>query len=63
MISTAFDVAQDDLARKVFAQAFPDRVVELLPIAAISVGGGASHCSTQQQPMLGNRLHTTPRPQ
>lgn len=63
VISTAFDVAQDELARKAFAQAFPDRVVELLPIAAISVGGGASHCSTQQQPMLGNRLHTTPRPQ
>jgi agmatine deiminase len=63
VISTAFDVAQDELARKVFAQAYPDRVIELLPIAAISVGGGASHCSTQQQPMLGNRLHTTARPQ
>jgi agmatine deiminase len=56
VISTAFDVPQDDKARQVFAKAFPDRVIELLPIAAISLGGGATHCSTQQQPMLGNRL-------
>jgi agmatine deiminase len=58
VISTAFDVAQDDLARTVFAKAFPDRVVELLPLTAISIGGGATHCSTQQQPMLGNHLQT-----
>lgn len=56
VISTAFDVPQDALARKVFAKAFPDRVVELLPVTAISLGGGATHCSTQQHPMLGNRL-------
>jgi agmatine deiminase len=56
VISTAFDVPQDALAREVFAKAFPDRVVELLPIGAISLGGGATHCSTQQHPMLGNRL-------
>jgi agmatine deiminase len=56
VISTAFNVAQDEQAKRVFAQAFPDRVVELLPIAVISMGGGATHCSTQQQPMLGNRL-------
>jgi agmatine deiminase len=56
VISTAFDVPQDEAARAVFARAFPDRVVELLPIAPISLGGGATHCSTQQHPMLGNRL-------
>lgn len=56
VISTAFDVPQDDLARTVFAKAFPDRKVELLPIAPISLGGGATHCSTQQHPMLANRL-------
>ena len=56
VISTAFHVPQDEQARAVFAQAFPDRAVELLPIDAISLGGGATHCSTQQQPMLGNRL-------
>lgn len=61
LISTAFDVPQDALARQAFARAFPDRVIELLPLGAISVGGGATHCSTQQQPMLGNRLHTHPR--
>lgn len=56
VISTAFNVPRDEEARAVFAQAFPDRVVELLPLGAISLGGGATHCSTQQQPMLGNRL-------
>ncbi len=56
VISTAFGVPQDEAARQVFARAFPDRVVELIPAAAISIGGGAMHCSTQQQPMLGNRL-------
>lgn len=56
VISTAFGVPQDEAARVVFERAFPDRVVELLPIAPISLGGGATHCSTQQHPMLGNRL-------
>ena len=56
VISTAFNVPQDELARQVFAQAFPDRVVELIPVDKISLGGGATHCSTQQHPMLGNRL-------
>ena len=56
VISTAFNLPQDELARQVFAKAFPDRVVELLPVDKISLGGGALHCSTQQHPMLGNRL-------
>ncbi|TDK59655.1 agmatine deiminase family protein [Sapientia aquatica] len=56
VISTAFNVPQDELAKQVFAKAFPDRVVELLPVDAISLGGGATHCSTQQHPMLGNLL-------
>lgn len=57
VISTAFGVPQDELARAAFARAFPDRAIELLPVTAISIGGGAMHCSTQQQPMLGNRLN------
>ena len=56
VISTAFDVPQDTQAREVFSTAFPDRVIELLPIGAIGLGGGATHCSTQQHPMLGNQL-------
>lgn len=56
VISTAFGVPRDAQAREVFARAFPGRRVELLPIDAISLGGGAVHCSTQQQPMRGNRL-------
>ena len=52
VISTAFGVAEDDAARAVFAQAFPDREVVLLPVTAISIGGGSLHCSTQQQPAV-----------
>jgi agmatine deiminase len=56
VISTAFDVPQDALARSVFEKSFPGRVIELLPVTAISIGGGALHCSTQQHPMQGNQL-------
>lgn len=55
VISTAFGLPQDEQASRVFAQAFPGRRVELLPIAAISMGGGAAHCSTQQQPLKLNQ--------
>lgn len=50
VLSTAFGVPQDDAAREVFARAFPGRAVELLPVTAISMGGGSLHCSSQQQP-------------
>jgi agmatine deiminase len=54
VISTAFGVAQDAIARDVFAKAFPNLTVELLPVTAIGVGGGSMHCSTQQQPVAKN---------
>jgi agmatine deiminase len=50
VVSTAFGVAEDVAARAVFAKAFPGRAIELLPVTAISMGGGSLHCSTQQQP-------------
>ncbi|MBP6646106.1 MAG: agmatine deiminase family protein [Burkholderiaceae bacterium] len=56
VISTAFDVPQDEQARDVFAKAFPGRKVELLPVTAISIGGGAIHCSSQQHPSVGSCL-------
>jgi agmatine deiminase len=54
VISTAFGVAQDEVARDVFAKAYPNLNVELLPVTAIGVGGGSMHCSTQQQPATKN---------
>lgn len=56
VISTAFGVEQDQAAREVFAQAFPERRVELLPIPTLSIGGGSIHCSTQQQPSVATRV-------
>ncbi len=52
VISTAFGIESDHLAYDVFSKAFPDRQVRLLPITHISIGGGALHCSTQQQPLI-----------
>lgn len=50
VVSTAFGVPEDEAARAVFTKAFPGRAIEMLPVTAISMGGGSLHCSTQQQP-------------
>lgn len=52
VLVTAFGTAQDADARVLFSQAFPDRVIEMLPVTHIGMGGGSMHCSTQQQPAL-----------
>lgn len=56
VISIQFNVAEDEIAKKAFEKAYPGRDVILLPARHIGVGGGSIHCSTQQQPRLGNRL-------
>jgi agmatine deiminase len=56
VISIQYDVPEDEIVKEVFAKAYPGRDVILLPARHIGLGGGSIHCSTQQQPMLGNRL-------
>lgn len=62
VVSTAFGGPEDEAARQVFARAFPGRAVELLPVTAISMGGGSLHCSTQQQPACIARSESGARP-
>ena len=50
VISNAFGIESDHHAFDVFAKAFPERNVRLLPVPHIAIGGGSLHCSTQQQP-------------
>lgn len=52
VLSTAFGAQQDAEAKAVFSKAFPERVIEMLPVTHIGMGGGSMHCSTQQQPAL-----------
>jgi agmatine deiminase len=40
----------DDVARAIFARAFPDRVVKMVPAREILLGGGGIHCITREQP-------------
>ncbi len=40
VISTAFGVPEDEQAKLIFQKAFPGRTVELIPVTAISIGGG-----------------------
>jgi agmatine deiminase len=44
------DERTDEAARKVVAEAFPDRRVVQLRIDTIAKGGGRIHCITQQEP-------------
>lgn len=62
VISTAFGIETDNVARDVFARAFPGRAVEMLPVTHISMGGGSLHCSTQQQPAVTAGHHGGIRP-
>jgi agmatine deiminase len=51
IVFPCFDIPQDDEARQILRQAFPDREVVGVPgCRAISIRGGIIHCITQQQP-------------
>ena len=50
VIAPSFDDSQDEPARKVLEQLFPERRVVMVPGREILLGGGNIHCITQQQP-------------
>jgi agmatine deiminase len=50
IVMPSFDDPNDDLARQIIADAFPDRKVVQVPSLEIAAGGGVIHCITQQQP-------------
>jgi agmatine deiminase len=55
VILPALDPATDEKARAIFAHAFPDREVKMVPAREILLGGGGIHCITREQP-LGSAL-------
>ncbi|MES1991248.1 MAG: agmatine deiminase family protein [Pseudomonadota bacterium] len=51
IVMPSFDDPNDEVARKIVADAFPDRKVVQVPALDIAAGGGVIHCITQQQPV------------
>ncbi len=54
VIVPGYGVDSDALARTAIKAAFPDRKVIQVLVNAIAAGGGAIHCITQEQPVVGN---------
>lgn len=52
IVAPSFADAQDDTARALLEQLFPDRRVVMVPGREILLGGGNIHCITQQQPAV-----------
>ncbi len=52
VVVPVYGVAADDAAVAAIAKLFPDRRTVALDGKAVVVGGGAFHCSTQQQPRI-----------
>ncbi len=52
ILAPAFGVPEDDTARGILADLFPDRRVMQVPVLDIVRGGGGIHCITQQQPAV-----------
>ena len=50
IILPRFEDPNDDRARAILAEQFPDRVIRQVPGREILYGGGNVHCITQQQP-------------
>ena len=53
MIVPTYDVESDAAAVAAIAKLFPTRETVAVDGKAVVVGGGAFHCSTQQQPRVG----------
>jgi agmatine deiminase len=53
IVAPSFNDPQDEPARELLQQLFPDRRVVMVPGREILLGGGNIHCITQQQPLAG----------
>jgi agmatine deiminase len=51
VIMPAFDDKNDEPARMILAQCFPDRDIMQIDALDIVQGGGGIHCITQQEPL------------
>jgi agmatine deiminase len=51
IVMPRYGIRADDVAREVFESLFPDRLVVMVPIDNVAIGGGGIHCITQQEPM------------
>lgn len=50
IIAPAYGIAEDAQALATLRQAYPDRIVEMVPLNDLFRGGGGIHCITQQIP-------------
>ena len=50
VIAPAYNIAEDAAVRETLRNAYPGRVIEMVPLKDLFRGGGGIHCITQQEP-------------
>ncbi len=52
LLLPVFGNVNDETARKILTEHFPDREIISIPAVSLTENGGAMHCVTQQQPAV-----------